>query len=466
MSGIGMRGAVPAERAVAVGEVRVALHGARRVVVLDDDPTGTQTVRDVPVVTRWDPGTLRWAFEQPTPGFFILTNTRSLSAADAAALTRSIAAACLAVAEEMSVDIAFASRSDSTLRGHFPLETDVLSEVCAAHGRPIDAVFLVPAYIDAGRLTVDGVQWVEVQGTLVPAADTPFAADATFGYRSSRLDEWVEEKSSGRIPSPSVQTVTLGELRTGDISALADRLTALSGGVVVIVEAATDDDLRAATIAILRAESRGRRFLYRTGPSFVRARLGQAGREPVADERLRDILADRRRTGLIVVGSHVPLTTRQLERLRSSRPLPTFTIDVASLVRDDDEAAEEMSARVSRALETSDVILETSRELVRGENPEDSLAIARRVSRRLTDVVRDVVRASPPRFIVAKGGITSSDVATEGLGIRVAWVRGPLLPGIVSLWQAPDDDAIPYAVFAGNVGDEDALVDVIERLSA
>ena len=55
-------------------EIRVG----RRLVVLDDDPTGTQCVADLPVLTRWSVPDLQWAFQQPTTGFFVLTNTRSL----------------------------------------------------------------------------------------------------------------------------------------------------------------------------------------------------------------------------------------------------------------------------------------------------------------------------------------------------------------------------------------------------
>jgi uncharacterized protein YgbK (DUF1537 family) len=54
------------------------------------------------------------------------------------------------------------------------------------------------------------------------------------------------------------------------------------------------------------------------------------------------------------------------------------------------------------------------------------------------------------------------------LGIRRAWARGTLLPGIVSLWEPVDGPAagLPYVVFAGNVGDDDALASVVERLVA
>jgi uncharacterized protein YgbK (DUF1537 family) len=111
-------------------------------------------------------------------------------------------------------------------------------------------------------------------------------------------------------------------------------------------------------------------------------------------------------------------------------------------------------------------VLSTSRTRVTGADADESLAIARRVSAAVVEAVREVVREGSPGFVLAKGGITSADVATEALGIGRAWARGTLLPGIVSLWEAADGPGagVPYIVFAGNVGDDDALADVVARL--
>jgi uncharacterized protein YgbK (DUF1537 family) len=162
---------VPAE------DVRARLAGAPRIVVLDDDPTGTQTVQDVPVLTSWSAEDLAWALGQGRPGCFVLTNTRSLSPGVAASRVREVAEAALAAAG--SSELAFVSRSDSTLRGHFPLETDVLAGVLRTHGRPAGALLLVPGYIDAGRVTLDGVHWLTDADGLTPVGESEFAADAT-----------------------------------------------------------------------------------------------------------------------------------------------------------------------------------------------------------------------------------------------------------------------------------------------
>lgn len=459
--------ALPPVRSVTAGQVRDALRGAPRVVFLDDDPTGTQTVRDLPVLTRWTVEDVRWALAQPTAGFFVLTNTRSLTPEDAAARDREVVTACLAAAAEADVRLAFASRSDSTLRGHFPLETDVIADVAAAHGVPVDGVLLAPAFTDAGRITVRGVHWLQTPEGLLPVADSEFARDATFGYRSSRLADWVAEKSGGRMPADDVLELTIDVVR-GGADGLRDRVRELRGGRVAVVDAVTDDDLRAVVLALADEERAGSAFVYRIGPSFVRARVGQDAQPPIEDEALSTLVGPGH--GLVVVGSHVALTSTQLAELARRRPFAGIELDVAELLdatRAEDHV-DEVVARAVAALEHGLVVLSTSRDLVRGSDEATSLHIARRVSAALTRAAHQVVASRRPAFVLAKGGITSSDIATGALAIDRAWVRGSLLPGIVSLWEAASGPSagLPYVVFAGNVGDQDSLADVIDRLEA
>ena len=114
---------------------------------------------------------------------------------------------------------------------------------------------------------------------------------------------------------------------------------------------------------------------------------------------------------------------------------------------------------VVESLRSGDVIVHTSRLLIKTDDAAESLRIARTVSAAVVAVVNRTLKTFPPRFVIAKGGITSSDVAAHGLEIRHAIVRGPMLPGIVCLWEPVDGPAkgIPYIVFAGNVGDDESL---------
>ncbi|HET8914092.1 MAG TPA: four-carbon acid sugar kinase family protein [Propionibacteriaceae bacterium] len=482
-------GAIPLERLLAdqppvldVGDSLEQIQQGRRVVLLDDDPTGTQTIADLPVLTSWSVADLQWALQQPTTGFFVLTNTRSLSESDAAERNRQVVDALHHAAEAEQVSYVLASRSDSTLRGYFPLETDVLSRELAARGTAVDGVVICPAYVEPGRLTIDSRHWTRTPDGMIPVSQSEFAKDASFGYRSSDLRDWVEEKTAGRIPRDEVATITLTDIRVGGPDRVGEILAGLQNGQPVVVDTVEDADQQVVVLALLRAEAADKNFIYRIGPSFVRARTGQHATPPVDGPRLREIFAPRpdasdetrpaTKHGLIAVGSHVGLTTRQLDRLRDRGKIIEVELTVPTLL--DDSARErhvnDIAGQAATMLRNndadSDIVIRTSRTLVTGDDAVSSLVIARTVSAALVGTVREIVSQVRPAFVLAKGGITSSDTATEGLGIRRAWCRGTMLPGIISLWEPVTGPAqgIPYIVFAGNVGDDNALAAVVDTL--
>lgn len=440
-------------------------------VVLDDDPTGTQSVSDLPVLTSWEPQDFSWAIDTGADAVYVMTNSRSLAPQDARAVNIDVVRAATQAAGEKGRPVGFVSRSDSTLRGHYPLETDTIAEELAAAGKATDGVVIIPAFGDAGRITVDAIHYAgSLADGFLPVGQTEFAKDASFGYTNSDLRLWVAEKSHGKYPASQVIAIDLRTLRT-DLAAVVAQLRQASDRQPIICDVVTEEDLRQLSLALIQAEAGGKRFIYRVGPPFMRARLGQEVPTPLTAADIAEVrqAAQHSAGGLIVVGSHVGLTTRQLAYLEAEQSPPRIEIDVQA-VNDENRRAEHLAQVVEQAcagLQAGNVVISTSRTLATGADAEESLAIARRVSAAVVEVVQQIIGRRKPKFVIAKGGITSSDVAAKGLSIRHAMVVGPMLPGIVSLWSAQDGPAVsvPYIIFAGNVGDDRALAQVTAKLS-
>jgi uncharacterized protein YgbK (DUF1537 family) len=434
--------------------------------VLDDDPTGSQAVHGVQVVTVLEDDVYQAAFDA-APVCFVLTNTRSLAEPLAVERTKEAACGLIAVAGRRGAPIQLVSRSDSTLRGH------VLAEIAAlqaarrqAVGNGFDGVLLVPAFLEAGRLTAGDIHWARIGGELIPVGQTEFAKDPAFGYTASDLKAFIGQQSGGTIDPGDVASISLADIRLGGPAVVGDRLAGVQDGAWVIVNATEYSDLETVAYGVLLAERAGRSFLFRTGPSFVRALAGLA---PMAPLRGQQIWPGARRGGhgLIVVGSHVGQTSRQVAALRGLRVTADIELDVASVLSGPDQAVADTARKAAAALSRSDVLLYTSRTVVHGRDAADGLAIGRMVSAALSRTVRHVL-AAHPAWVIAKGGITSHDVALHGLGIRRAEVAGQLFPGMISLFRpidaAPDAIGMPYIVFAGNVGDDQALAQVVASL--
>ncbi|MGD8525498.1 MAG: four-carbon acid sugar kinase family protein, partial [Thioalkalispiraceae bacterium] len=176
-----------------------------KIIVLDDDPTGSQTVHSCLLLTRWDVASLKEGLQDQAPLFFILTNTRGMDAQSAANITREVCinlkqALSALEADDQPINPVMVSRSDSTLRGHYPVETDVISEELG----PFDAHFIIPAFFEGGRVTRDGVHYLMVDGQPIPVHETEFARDSVFAYQHSYLPDYVEEKTQGRIKASNV----------------------------------------------------------------------------------------------------------------------------------------------------------------------------------------------------------------------------------------------------------------------
>jgi uncharacterized protein YgbK (DUF1537 family) len=435
----------------------------RKVVVLDDDPTGTQTVHSIPVLTEWPVEALRAELSNDLPAFYLLTNSRGLAPAEAEAVNAEIGRHLMEAARQAGREVAAVSRSDSTLRGHFPREVAALA---GALGQVFDAWLIIPFFLEGGRYTLHDIHYVAEGEWLVPAGETEFARDATFGYRASNLREWVEEKTAGRVPADQVASISIEDVRRGGPARVAERLLALTPGSVCVVNAASYRDMEVFVHGLLTAEGRGRKFLYRTAASFVRTRAGLAPR-PLLGRG--DFNLTGSTGGLVVVGSYVPRTTGQVNALRAHPHIACIEVGVEALMDQERRQADirRLAAQADAALRRGDdVMVYTSRQLITGDDAESSLLIGRRVSEGLVALVRSI--STRPRYILAKGGITSSDVATRALNVRRALVLGQILPG-VPVWQLGSESVHPglgYIVFPGNVGNERSLVEIVETLKA
>jgi uncharacterized protein YgbK (DUF1537 family) len=382
--------------------------------------------------------------------------------AEAAALSREIGRNLSTASRQTGRTFAVVSRSDSTLRGHFPGEVDALVD---GLGGPFDAWLVIPFFLEGGRYTINDVHYVLDGASLVPAAQTESARDAAFGYRSSNLREWVEEKTAGRVRAGDVAAISLEDIRCGGPPRVTERLAALAAGSVCIVNAAGYRDLEVFVRGLLEAEAAGRRFLYRTAASFVRVRAGIAPRPLL---KRADLALEDTGGALVVVGSYVPRTTSQLMKLLEKPGILPVKIDVTALL-DSSRRAREITQTTEAAgaglVNGRDVVMYTSRTLVTAADAESNLSVGRQVSQALVSIVRAL--GETPRYILAKGGITASDLATDALAVRRAEVLGQILPG-VPVWRLGRESTHPgltYIVFPGNVGSESALAETVAALS-
>jgi uncharacterized protein YgbK (DUF1537 family) len=432
-----------------------------KIIVLDDDPTGSQTVHSCLLLTQWDVDTLRLGLKDSAPIFFILTNTRAMTAEQAASVTQQVCQNLqAAIALESISDFLVVSRSDSTLRGHYPVETDAI----AATLGPFDAHFLVPAFFEGGRITRDSIHYLKVDGVDTPVHKTEFARDSVFAYHHSYLPDYVEEKTQGRIKAEQVDRFLLVDLRSG----VLERLLNLHDNQCCVVDGETQADLNRFAKEILTAAAQGKRFLFRSAASILTA-LAALPPQPILPEKMAAYVRNGK-PGAIIVGSHVKRTTEQLEQLLQVPGIEGFEVDVTFLLPPNPNPTKLLATitetvhQIHTAGKTP--VIYTSRQELTFDTIQTRLDFGEAVSALLMDVIRNL--PTDIGFLISKGGITSNDTLSQGLALRTARLLGQVLPG-VSMVCTPTNHAqfpnLPVVLFPGNVGGADALATVYQRLS-
>ena len=440
----------------------------KKIVVLDDDPTGVQTVHDISVYTNWSEDSIRKGFAEENKLFYILTNSRGFTAAQTEIAHREIAKAVDAVSKETGKEYIFISRSDSTLRGHYPLETIIPKEEYEKNtGNKIDGEILCPFFKEGGRYTIDDVHYVRYGDTLVPAAETEFAKDKTFGYTVSDLKEYVEEKTGGVYKKENVTAISLKDIRALAFDKIEEQLMAVEDFNKIVVNAIDYVDVKIFCVALYRAMAKGKTFMFRTAAAIVKVMGGVSDQPLLTREQM--VVKETDNGGVIVIGSHTEKTTRQMEMLKEIPDIAFVELN-ARLVRDEAAFAREVERCLALEEEYISsgrtVCVYTTRTLITADtgDKEDDLRLAVRIS----DAVQSLVgRLSiVPSFVIAKGGITSSDVGTKALAVQRANVLGQIKPGI-PVWQTGDESKFPqtpYVIFPGNVGEDSTLKEAAEIL--
>lgn len=440
----------------------------RKFVVLDDDPTGIQTVHDVSVYTDWSVESIKQGLMENNSLFYLLTNSRALTDNQTTKLHLELISNVIHAANETGKEFMIISRSDSTLRGHYPLETELVKQVVEGKTRVvIDGEILFPFFKEGGRYTVGNIHYVEEGGVLIPAGETEFAKDKTFGYQSSDLRRYIEEKTAGDYKAEDTICISLECLRGMELDKITSLLCLAGDFTKVIVNAIDYIDVKVFCIALFRAMAAGRNFMFRCAASFVKV-LGGVNDRPLLT-RKEMIKKNRTTGGMIVIGSCTHKTTSQMEGLKGMEDLEFIEFN-SDLVINESALNEEMErvARQSEAMiekgRTAVVYTRRTMFALEGDSKEEFLLRSVRIS---DAVCRLVDRLTvTPSFVLAKGGITSSDIGVKALKVKRARVLGQICPGI-PVWETdpgskfPD---IPFIIFPGNVGNDTTLREAVNVL--
>jgi len=282
------------------------------------------------------------------------------------------------------------------------------------------------------------------------------------------LGKWCEEKSEEAYLADNMIYISLEDLRSLDFDGIERKLIEVKSFNKVIVNAVDYIDVKVFVIAFTRAIANGKKYMIRGAAAIAKVLGGVSDKTLLTKEELVD--EGNTNGGIIMVGSHVNKTSQQLEELRNCKYPIEFIEFNQHLVLVEGGLEQEVERVIAivqeniKAGKTVAVYTRRDRFDLDTDDKDAQLLISMRISDAVTSIIgRLKVR---PNFIIAKGGITSSDVGTKALKVRKATVMGQIKPGI-PVWMTDYESKfpnMPYIIFPGNVGEITTLREVVELL--
>ena len=445
-----------------------------KIIIIDDDPTGSQTVNSCNLVLKWDYETLLKGLKGPSNILFILANTRSLSETDLEIRLKEI---CSSLKEIMNnslfaeEEFVLISRGDSTLRGHNFIEPYIINELLG----PFDATFYIPAFIEGNRTTVNGNHFVDN----IPIHKTIFSKDKIFGFNTSNIKELIYEQSNYQLDFNNVENIFIKDfevLETNQPSKLFMHIEKLKNNKKVIVDIMDYSQLDKFS-SIVKSLLKKKKFLFRSAASFISSlsNVKQIQKDHIYFSQLRrKNNNDEAMKGLIVVGSHVELSTLQLNKVLDISLCKPVEINVFKLyeffklgdnLNQINSLKELILNSIRQNLSRDSIpVLYTSREIISPTNENDLIHFQLFLSAFIAKIVSAV--KNEIGYLISKGGITTNAIISEGLKADSVYLEGQILPGVslVTFNLLKQKGKLPIVTFPGNMGNKMSLVQALEIL--
>ena len=444
-----------------------------KIIIIDDDPTGSQTVNGCNLILKWDYETLLKGLKDSSNLLFILANTRSLSKKDVKIRLKEICSALREIMNNSSFaeeDFVLISRGDSTLRGHNFIEPYIINELLG----PFDATFYIPAFIEGNRTTVNGNHFVDN----IPIHKTIFSKDKIFGFNTSNVKELIYEQSNFQLDFSHIENIFIRDfelLETNQTNKLCKYIEKLKNNKKVIVDIMDYSQLDKFS-RIIKSLLKKKKFLFRSAASFISSlsNVKRTQKDHIYFSQLRRKNNNgKAMKGLIVVGSYVELTTRQLNKVLEISLCKPIEINVFKLYEffkiGDNLNLNSLKKLIMNAIRQNLIresipVLYTSRKTIFPTDKNDLIQFQLFLSAFIAEIVSAI--KNEIGYLISKGGITTNTIISEGLEADSVYLEGQILPGIslVTFNLLKQKGKLPIVTFPGNIGNKMSLVKALEIL--
>lgn len=442
----------------------------RLTVVIEDDPVGySDNIGMLPCIPVEDEISANVLYDRIVSldeeilkfnMFFIATPSRRLSQEKSLVLNREIGLALRKYFGKKTVsDVRIISKIDSCLRSNYEAEYDGLTD---GLGKRECIEILVPSYVEQGRVTLHGSQYIKTAGEFKLMEGSEFSSFKGLEYKNSDLALWLESRAPHIRGRKRVGLVDIDVLRTQRPEAIAQSIIDTQAKAYAF-DTIELEDLALVSHVIEILETKGKTLYLKFGPSMINC---YAKRYAIPQEANTLSYINKNDKGIFIAGSLTSITKKQIEEYDVFRNTSIVTVREADLenIKNVDRTIDSRSEKIVKLNKNGDDVILTTEYWKTDKNEYPDIQKRDTVLSILARICQKI-RHTDTRWFLLKGSDTALYTIIHGLDIQYFYYCGQIIPGVIHCKCMYEGHLKSFFIVGGNVGTSDLLTNLRKEIN-
>lgn len=394
---------------------------------------------------------------------FIATPSRRLSESQSCNLNDKIGQAIKNFFQKDYTHIRIVSKIDSCLRSNYESEYNGLEH---GYGK-FSLEILIPSYIEQGRITVYGEQYIKIDGKIEPIHKSEFASFKGLEFKSSNLALWAESKCKHIGSRNNIGLIDIDMLRSLDETDIASKIINRAPNVKMIVFDNQDEyDLIKIMKILFLIEASEKHVFYKFGPSMINKMVKIYSSKQFIPRPISISGISINDKGLFIAGSLSTKTKLQIANLRDESQMSIVLISEEEIENQAyiKKVIEKKTNKIIEKNKRGDNVILTT-EFWKRDNSEYPTLAKRDIVLTIFAEISKNIKCMKNRWFLFKGSDTALYTLTKGLNIKVFFYCGQVIPGVIHCQCKTENNELKsFFIVGGNVGNDDMLVNFINKI--
>lgn len=394
--------------------------------------------------------------------FFLATPSRRLDENASFTMNTEIGFALHRFRKECTRDFRIINKIDSCLRSNYEPEYRGLTNGFGVFSLEI----LVPSYIEQGRITVHGSQYIREGSEIIPIHESEFSTFKGLEFNNSNLALWLTNRSAHISSRNNVGLICIDKIRTQREEEIVNKLLNRPFKIQAMVfDSSDEEDLTIIFNILFELEKQGKdKIFYKFGPSMIN-RIVMGLKAESEDNHISGIQPND--SAIIVAGSLSSITKRQIADLKDEEKTSLVVLNNSDIENSNTfKVIDKKRRKILEYNSRGDNVILTTEYWKASSNEYPDIQKRDKVLNLLAEICRLTNEEVQHRWIVIKGSDTALHVLNHGFGLKKFDYCGQIISGVIHIKVRLNDNTNKSCfIIGGNVGEDGLLVKLISVIN-